>query len=199
MSERKHSLATQLRGQITIEPTPFSSWLPPGTTYGRVRNRSYWVGEELVSKIKPTTNPSPITGFQTQRNADLGWRERIQVDMNLYFSLFHWTRQLHYWNETALLMGILWDSLKISPQRWKELVSHKAEISEWEEWSFFFFILGNQLVIKWLHIFSIFALFYFCLLFWLLILNAGSDHSVVWNYHFELFPPQAQNKKGNSA
>lgn len=111
-NKRKHWIATKLRGQDHRITTPFSlSSLPPGTSYGRARSSSYWVGEELASK-KSTTTPSVTTGFQTQRNADLGWREMVPVDANLHFVLFHWTRQLNYWMRLLLWikwMGTLWD------------------------------------------------------------------------------------------
>lgn len=69
----------------------------------RVRNSR--AGEELVNKRKPTTSPLHTTGSQTQRSTELG-RERVMFPVNRKFKflIFHWVRQLNYWNKTALLI-----------------------------------------------------------------------------------------------
>ena len=159
-------------GKITVVPVPFSlSSLLPGIISRRVRNSKYWVVEEPVSK-KPTTTPhTPLASRSKKYWA--WWREMLEVDENLKFLLWHWTTQPNYWNETVLVISMDGNSMRFTQDYTLET---KRTCLIQQVWSairrkikFVICILAGQVgSIKWLHVFSLFALLYFYLLFWLL-------------------------------
>lgn len=70
----------------------------------RVRMSSFWVGEELVRKNKPTIKSSLSAGFQAQRSTKLEWREMLPGDEYLKVSLLHWAGQLSHGHETTAVI-----------------------------------------------------------------------------------------------
>ena len=78
----------------------------------------------------------------------------------------------------------------------KSTCPHKFEVSAGEESSFYLIIDSQVGSVKWQHTFGLFASgIFICLSDYL----AGFGHSLMWNFNFELFPPQAHYKKRNSA